>query len=163
MIRWATASLLVAVAGLLTVLVWLRNVDGVYQLGEQLPLQSGFLVDASRVDLPPRACVILRVTSDSCAFCSQDRIYLDGILAVARHQGCSSVAVGPKAGDITMSSVGEALPLQYVDLATAKVLAPVVTPQTLILDASRRIVWRKQGALTEDDTGRALKALAKMR
>lgn len=163
MVRWATVSLVVVVAALLIALIWLRNLDGTYQLGDRLPLDTGFLVDASRVDIPADRCVVLRVTSDSCPFCSQDRVHLDGILAVARQQGCSSVAVGPRAGDITMNSVGEALPIQYVDLATAKVLAPVVTPQTLVLDASRRIAWRKQGALTAHDTGRAVQALAAMR
>jgi len=163
MIRWTTVALAALVTGLLGALFWLRGIDGVYPLGERLPLDTGFLVDASRVDIPAERCVVLRVTSDSCPFCTQDRVHLDGIVAAAKQQGCSNVAVGPRTGDITMTSVGDAVPLQYVDLATARVLAPIVTPQTLILDGSRRIVWRKQGALTKSDTAAALQTLAAMR
>lgn len=159
MVRWATAVLLLVVASLLAALIWLRRVDGVYEEGIRVPLNSGFAVDGSRVVVSSARCVILRITSDNCPFCSQDRQHFDAILALADRKACVAVALGPWPGDITMTSVAPSVPMQYIDLATAAAIAPVVTPQTLLLDASRRIVWFKQGALSESDARRASQAL----
>jgi hypothetical protein len=161
--RGVTIALLVAVLILICTLVTLRQMNGVYHIGQAIPLLGGFSVDVKPVELSRDRCMLVRVTSDQCPYCETDRPQYDRLVARARQSSCSIIAVGPRVGDMTLASAGDALPLQYVDLAVGRALMPFRTPQTMIVDATRRLRWQRQGALDDDDLGAALQALDRLR
>ena len=161
--RITISSLFVLLLCLMVGLVWLRRTDGVDRTGQTIPMLAGYSVDATYLEVAPGQCTVIRVTSDDCPYCKQDQRQYEHVVADARRRHCSIAIVGPRVGDITMTSGGGVRPLQYVDLGVGRALMPFLTPQTILVDASRRLVWQRQGALNDDDVLTASRALDRMR
>lgn len=164
MLSRITIVVLLALVSLLMVgLMWLRATDGVYETGQIIPELAGYSVDATYLQPPRGQCTFVRLTADNCPYCKQDQRQYERLVAEARRKNCSIAIVGPRVGDITMDSGGGVRPLQYVDLEVGRALSPLLTPQTLVVDASRRLVWHRQGALNDDDVTAAVRAFERMR
>jgi hypothetical protein len=144
-------------------LAWLRATDGFYVIGQTIPELAGYSVDGTYLEAPRGQCTLLRVTADGCPYCKRDLCQYERVVAEARRRNCFIAVLGPRVGDITMDSGGGVRPLQYVSFDIGRALTPFVTPQTLVVDASRRLVWQRQGALDDDDVVAAARTLQRIR
>jgi hypothetical protein len=161
--RRVMIALLAIVLILIGTLALFRQMDGDYSIGQAIPLAEGFSIDGAPVEVPRGKCTLIRVTSDNCPYCQKDQPQYKRLIDKAKQMSCSVVTLGPRVGDISKESVGDAMSLQYVDFAVGRALMPFRTPQTLILDASRGLVWQRQGALDDSDLGAALQAFSLLR
>ena len=163
MLRHLTVGLLAVVAVLLGALLWLKQIDGVYSAGQTIPFDTGFAVDLTRVATPRGRCLLVRVTADQCEYCKQDQDQYVRLLAKAKEANCDAIALGPRKSALGTTSRVGTLSLTHVDFAVGRALMPFVTPQTLVVDANRRLVWQRQGALKDDDLNSASRALGRLR
>jgi hypothetical protein len=154
--------LLVIVALLFGSFAWLKQIDGVYRTGQTIPLGAGLAVDLTHVEVPVGRCLLVRVTADQCPYCKQDQPQYAQLKAKALEANCGIVAVGPREGALGTSSPVDTLSLQYVDFEFGRALMPFLTPQTLVVDGSRRLLWQRQGALNDNDVSSALRTLGRL-
>lgn len=175
LLRRIAIALLAIVLLLICTLVSLRRMDGIYRAGQAMPIRVGFSPDLAQVEVPQGRCVLVRVTSQQCSFCKKDQRQYERLVAEAQQANCATVAIGPRVGDMRASvggtrsseyvdfAIGGTLSWQYIDLAVGRALMPFVTPQTLIVDSSGRLVWQRREALDDDDLVAASHALGRLR
>ena len=127
------------------------------------PLPSGFLIDGSFMASEGTTCSVLRVSSDNCPFCRADQSQYGELVQRAQQRGCRSVLLAPKLGWIqSKNNRGGTLQLQYVDMKFGSALNPFLTPATMLLDGSGRLLWDQEGSMNADSLNDALYALKKI-
>lgn len=149
--------------GLVIVLVILRRVDRIYELGEVFPPLSGYSIDMQYVPAADGRCRLIRVTADNCPYCRADQDQYAHLVEQARRAGCQVATIGPRAGDVALQPEADIVQLQYVDMRFGRALDPFGTPQTILLDTSGRVVWHRQGPLREHDRARATGEMAELK
>lgn len=156
------AGLTALIIGLTIMLVMLRRVDRIYEIGEVFPPLSGYSIDMQYVPAAFAPCRLIRVTADNCPYCRADQDEYGSLLDEARRANCQLATVGPRAGDVALQPDTGIVQLRYVDLRLGRALDPFGTPQTILLDASGRVVWHHRGPLKEQDRRRATQEVAQV-
>ena len=163
MMRMVTIGAGVFTAALLVTLFVLRGIAGIYELGQPFPQIFGYSIDMRYVPPAEAPCHLIRITDDDCPYCREDQIEYGRLVAEAQHAGCRLTTIGPKTGDVALQPGTGGLQLQYIDMRLGRALDPWSTPQAILLDASRHVVWHRQGPITERQAERAMRKIAALR
>lgn len=152
---WGLAGLMVFnIAALGYYLVLQKRLDEVKEppvsaVGGRFPTFSGVAITGAKWEAADAPCRIVRVTSDNCPYCDSDRSSYETFVAAARLASCEIVEVSPKAGNMTLDPRPGIVQLKFVDADLGPVLAPFVTPQTIILDRNWTLQWTRRGMFDE--------------
>jgi hypothetical protein len=148
-------TLLVAVNVVL--FLWLfriRSDDRIYDAAVRFPVPEGYMSDGRFVAASAAPCYLLRVATERCLYCRLDKGRFAVLAGEALKAGCRSVTVAPRAdGGAGVDS------LELVDLALGRVLNPVITPQTMVVDGTGRILREQDGAMDEHAMNQFIKTL----
>jgi len=126
----------------------MRTDSALYGSRTRFPMSASSLRDDPSLAREQGRCFLLRVSSDGCAFCRQDRVFYSELVKRAEVGGCRSMIVAPKAGQVKQAGVAPGTKLlQYVDMVFGNVLYPFRTPQTILLDKHGNVLWFREGAL----------------
>jgi hypothetical protein len=146
---WPLILLATVNVGLLVAYGFLSSRASVYHRGGYFPAVSGIALDGGRFVAAPSPCYVLRLTADDCLYCQRDQPRYSQVVRAAHGIGCQVVAVAPQAGQMAPAPGGGAHQLKFVEMELGDSLYPYLTPQTILLDGNRRVVWQHQGALND--------------
>jgi len=138
----------------------LRSDTRLYRLADQFPIPSGYLANGNFKQSEAHRCFVLRVSSDDCSFCKLDEAQYVQLVQQATAAGCETVLFTPKV-EKQKSEVqdGDVMHFVYVDMDLGKTLIPFLTPETILLDRTRRVAWYQEGAMDDRGLSDALRAL----
>jgi hypothetical protein len=158
-LRWGIAVAVVLEIGLVSAYAILNDKLQVYYIGTQFPEIAGIDLDGEMRKVTKADCYVIRITSDFCAHCRADQPAYEEITNASRAAACQIVEVAPLAGDMASRPRDAVTQLKYVDMPLAKALYPYVTPQTIVLDADRKVKWKRVGKLTKETLASAIAVL----
>lgn len=156
---WAIISAIVIDIALIVGYVKLKSEAPIYAEGQQFPAIIGIDLDGKRRNSLDSPCQVIRITADDCPFCEMDRPAFLQIVGAARDVNCDVVAFSPMAGGMERNSNTEIDQLKFISMDLGETLIPFITPQTIILDADRRVIWSWLGAIADRERKRALTAI----
>lgn len=154
------------IAGNLTYAVYVMRPRlglALYEQNAVFPHISGVLYDGSVLQVDPMTCVLLRVTSDSCPHCREDKSRYGQLRQSARSVHCKILEVSPRTGQIKGRSDPDVAQMKFVDMQLGAALIPYETPETIVLDNARRVVWVHEGSLDDSALSTAVKSLRRLR
>lgn len=140
----------------------LRNGAHLYNTNDRFPIPSGYLLDGKYLAAKNAPCYLIRISSDSCPYCRLDHSQYARLLQEAQKAKCETIILAPIAGEMKLKEDSPALQLQYVDLKLGRTLKPFMTPETILLDGTRRPTWQREGSIDNGSLAQALRALAKL-
>jgi hypothetical protein len=163
-IELTTISALVLNVLALGLFLWLRPRAGLYRVGDRFPVPAGFTADGTQIPMAAAPCYLVRVATEGCPYCRQDKPLFNRLLVAAQRANCETIAIVPSVRDLGPSLTNAGVPqLVYVDMELARRVVPYVVPQTLLLDRGGSIVWDAIGASNEDSIARAERLLTGLR
>lgn len=152
MLALATVVNVILLGGYLS----LRNAADVYNPRYAFPEIVGIRLDGTRMPARSAQCYVIRITADACPYCKKDQPNYSQIVRTARDVGCHVVAVAPRAGGMAPIPDQQDGQLKFVPMNLGEVLSPFLTPQTIVLDEARRVVFQRQGAFDDPALREAL-------
>jgi hypothetical protein len=142
-------------------LSYLRYESTPYRHGQLLPIPSGIDLGGGYVESRPATCYLIRITADDCPYCRRDAPYYTALASYAHERGCFVVAMAPRAGAMKATR-GIAVQLKYVSMQLSEAIDVSVTPQTVLLDHTGRVLWQRRGAMSDADREHARSLLAQV-
>lgn len=133
----------------------LRQQLGYYDRGRLFPAVAGADLRGRAWEAGESTCYVIRVTADDCPYCREDAPLFSEIADAALNEDCSVVSIAPRAGEMAEVS-GKVQQLKYISMDLGGLLNPFITPQTIVLDAERRLEWSIIGAMDTRKQRRAL-------
>jgi hypothetical protein len=128
----------------------LRDQAHLYSYGDQFPEIAGVDLEGAVRSIPDAPCYVIRITRDNCPFCRSDQPAYSALLDVARAEAvCEVVEISPMARQMQSLPREGVTQLELVHMGLGKALWPNFTPQTLVLDANRRLVWARTGVFDD--------------
>jgi hypothetical protein len=118
---------------------------GLYPTNADFPALAGIGIDDARREGRQASCHVIRITADNCRYCAFDQTRYARFAEVAERTGCDVVSVAPFAGAMARKAGEERQQLKFVSMELGEVIYPFATPQTIVLDASRRVRWHRYG------------------
>jgi thiol-disulfide isomerase/thioredoxin len=125
------------------------STSSVYPADQQFPAIAGIGVDGSTRQGRDSRCYVIRITADNCPYCKLDYPAYTRFARAADQAGCDLVAVAPRAGQMSATAGEEDRQLTFVAMDLGEALYPFLTPQTIVLDAARKVRWHRQGTFDE--------------
>jgi len=135
-----------------------------YGRSDGFPLPSGYLLD-KRYYIPSSAapCHLIRIYAKGCQYCLLDKPLYAQLAQQAEKVGCEMVVIAPRAKEAELYNDSRVVQLQYIDMKFGQALNPFITPQTILLDGSGRVVRFEKGAMDNSSVAHAIDALHKLR
>lgn len=130
----------------------------------QFPVPGGCLSDGRIASGKEARCYLIRVADKSCSQCRRDHDKYSQLVDAAIRVGCRSVSLSPAASlkPEPIASGSEPV-LASVDLEFGRALTPLFTPQTVLLNSARRVLWEADGAMDGHALDAGLRALRAIR
>jgi hypothetical protein len=128
--------------------------------GIQFPVPAGGLQNGSVAAVKDAQCYVIRVGTDRCQYCRKDYDKYAQLAREAMRVGCGSVSLSPTVSQRPERMViGSQEAFTFVDLEFGRVLMPFATPQTILLNRARRVLWEADGAMDNHKLEDGLRAL----
>jgi thiol-disulfide isomerase/thioredoxin len=136
---------------------------GLYRVGDQCPLPSGYLLNGRYRASDSAPCYLIRVYAKGCPYCRRDQTQYTRLMERAQKARCEMIAIAPVARDAELYGDSRVVQLQYIDMKFGRALNPFMTPETILLDDAGRVIWSEEGALDNQSVEQAIHALRKLR
>jgi hypothetical protein len=136
--------------------------SAVYPVDQQFPAIAGIGVDGSTRAERQARCYVIRSTADDCPYCTADYPSYMRFTHAANEAGCDIVAIAPRAGQLSATAGEEGHELEFVAMDLGDALYPYLTPQTVVLDAARKVRWHRQGIFDEPSLRDGIAALQRL-
>lgn len=127
--------------------------------GMSFPRFSGIDVDDAQWNLEGAKCSVIRITDKDCVYCRKDTHAYQLMVAAARRASCQIVEVAPQEDGFDSGKQAGVVRIKFVDTNIGALLAPIATPQTIVLDAYGKVRMTKRGILDPRSLARGLSIL----
>lgn len=130
-----------------------------YAPGSVFPPIAGVGLDGRMQPDRVASCYLIRVTADNCEYCKADQPAYTRIVEAAHGAGCDTLSLAPLVGLMAPRPDGDVRQLGLVTMEFGASLYPSMTPQTILLDGDRRVIWSVLGALANGDASDGIEAI----